>query len=413
MGFLDKPRSAWWRKLVFQLHLWTGLAIGIVVLLVGLTGSVIVFYHELYQWQEPKVTLEPGAPTLSVEQLLAGAQRRFPKVEFNRVYPPEHPDQAARVRGVMEGSKRWPYVYLHPQTGEMAGETVTNEPFLDWCYRLHMYLLAGDPGYTFNGICALLATGMCISGLILWWPGMKNWARGLKVSLRARWKRVNYDLHSAVGFWTALCLALVFLTGAYFRFPGPFVAAVEAVTGSSAERDPLIVEPRDTQPIPASEAVAIAEREIPNAQTTYVMVPAGPESPYYIGRKRDEDGLAYAANYVYIDPYTGEVLKKSVYGEGEPVARTVLRWFGFIHFGTFGGVTTQVLWIFLGLAPGVLFTTGALMYWNRALSKKWRRLSGEAGGEPVRGLAPAGGQGAAAQERYAPAGRAAGAARRG
>jgi uncharacterized iron-regulated membrane protein len=44
-----------------------------------------------------------------------------------------------------------------------------------------------------------------------------------------------------------------------------------------------------------------------------------------------------------------------------------------IHYGTFGGYTTRVLWIFAGLMPGTLFVTSLLMWWNRSLSKKWRR----------------------------------------
>lgn len=373
MGFVDKPQQLWWRKLLFQVHLWTGLVIGAILLLVGLSGSIIVFYTELYEWQEPKVEIRDGAPSLSVEQLFDRANERFPDLNFTGAYLPEHPDQAVQLRATGEDVDRWPYVYLHPQTGTIVGETVTREPFLDWAYRLHMYLLAGDTGYTINAVCALLATGLCLSGVVLWWPGVKSWVRALKVKTTAGWKRVNYDLHSVVGFWSAVCLALVFLTGAYFRFPEPFVAAVETVTGSSAEREPLVIEPRDAPYISSARAMAIAERAIPNARTTRIGFPSTPEGPIYVSRKREADGLDYAGNYVYLDPYTGEVLRKVLY-EDRSIAQIVLRWFGYIHFGTFGGVATQILWVFLGLTPGALFVTGFLMYWNRVLSKRWAKL---------------------------------------
>lgn len=374
MSFVDKPQQLWWRKLLFQVHLWTGLSIGLVVLLVGLSGSVIVFYHELYEWQEPKVELRPGAPALSVERLLREARLRYPDLEITNVYLPVHEGQAVRLMTSAPDSVRWPYLYLHPQTGELVGETVTREPFLDWAYRLHIYLLAGETGYTVNGVCAFLAAGMCLSGLVLWWPGVKIWARALKVKLGASWKRVNYDLHSVVGFWSAACLALVFLTGAYFRFPEPFIVVVEAVTQSSAQRGSPTVEGRDVPRISAAEAMAIAEREIPDAMTTMLGVPTQPADAYYVRRKRETDRLHLGSNFLYLDPYNGKVLSKEVDGENQPLARTVLRWFGYIHFGTFGGVATQVLWVFLGLTPGALFCTGFLMYWNRVLSRRWRRL---------------------------------------
>ncbi len=50
-------------------------------------------------------------------------------------------------------------------------------------------------------------------------------------------------------------------------------------------------------------------------------------------------------------------------------------WITRLHFGRFNG-GTEVLWTILGLAPAVLAATGALMWWNRVLSKKvqqWRR----------------------------------------
>ena len=49
-------------------------------------------------------------------------------------------------------------------------------------------------------------------------------------------------------------------------------------------------------------------------------------------------------------------------------------WITRLHFGRFNG-GTEALWTVLGLAPAVLAGSGALMWWNRVLSKKvdhWR-----------------------------------------
>jgi uncharacterized iron-regulated membrane protein len=43
-----------------------------------------------------------------------------------------------------------------------------------------------------------------------------------------------------------------------------------------------------------------------------------------------------------------------------------------LHFGRVGGLTTQFLWVLLGLSPTVLAITGYLMWWNRVVSKKMR-----------------------------------------
>jgi uncharacterized iron-regulated membrane protein len=47
MGFLDKPRRLWWRKAIFQIHLWVGLVLCLYVLIIGVTGSILVFESEI------------------------------------------------------------------------------------------------------------------------------------------------------------------------------------------------------------------------------------------------------------------------------------------------------------------------------------------------------------------------------
>jgi uncharacterized iron-regulated membrane protein len=42
------------------------------------------------------------------------------------------------------------------------------------------------------------------------------------VQIGANWKRVNWSLHSALGFWTALILLLWGVSGVYLVFPDPF-----------------------------------------------------------------------------------------------------------------------------------------------------------------------------------------------
>jgi uncharacterized iron-regulated membrane protein len=55
----------------------------------------------------------------------------------------------------------------------------------------------------------------------------------------------------------------------------------------------------------------------------------------------------------------------------------VIRAFFGLHFGNFAGLKTRIVWAALGLAPPILFLTGALMWWNRVLSKEGRRLRRE------------------------------------
>jgi uncharacterized iron-regulated membrane protein len=46
--WLRRPQSLWLRKAIFQIHLWTGIALGLYVFVISVSGSAIVFRNELY-----------------------------------------------------------------------------------------------------------------------------------------------------------------------------------------------------------------------------------------------------------------------------------------------------------------------------------------------------------------------------
>jgi uncharacterized iron-regulated membrane protein len=51
-------------------------------------------------------------------------------------------------------------------------------------------------------------------------------------------------------------------------------------------------------------------------------------------------------------------------------------WMARVHFGRTFGLPVKVLWVVLGVAPAVLFVTGAIMWCNRVLARRIGR-SGE------------------------------------
>ena len=75
-----------------------------------------------------------------------------------------------------------------------------------------------------NGVGAMCLTLLCLTGAIIWWPGIKNWRRSLAVNWRSHFARVSWDLHSALGFWCFVIILLWGISGIYFSFPQPFNA---------------------------------------------------------------------------------------------------------------------------------------------------------------------------------------------
>ena len=55
--------------------------------------------------------------------------------------------------------------------------------------------------------------------MVIWWPGIRNWKRALKVDFARSWRRINFDLHVSVGFWTILIASFWAVSGIYFGWP--------------------------------------------------------------------------------------------------------------------------------------------------------------------------------------------------
>lgn len=98
---------------------------------------------------------------------------------------------------------------------------------------LHSNLLAGAAGRSVNGIGAACLVTLCITGAVIWWPGIGHWRRSLTVAWRASFPRMNWDLHSAVGFWTLPWVFLWGVSGLYLVFPDQFAAALRVDPGGS------------------------------------------------------------------------------------------------------------------------------------------------------------------------------------
>jgi len=91
-----------------------------------------------------------------------------------------------------------------------------------WLVNLHANLFAGSAGRFVNGIGGISLTWLCLTGAVIWWPGVKYWRRSIEVNWRANFPRLNWDVHSALGFWLFPILLLWGLSGTYLALPQLF-----------------------------------------------------------------------------------------------------------------------------------------------------------------------------------------------
>ena len=67
--WVNRPRTIWVRRLLFQVHLWSGIGLGIYILIVCLSGSAAVFNNEPYVAFLPSPKTEASHPRLQKRRI--------------------------------------------------------------------------------------------------------------------------------------------------------------------------------------------------------------------------------------------------------------------------------------------------------------------------------------------------------
>ena len=256
-----------------------------------------------------------------------------------------------------------------------------------WMHDLHGQLFVFGVGRQVVGWFGWLMLVSCISGIWLWWPKAGALINGL------RWRRgpeVLINLHYTVGFWVAIPLAVLSLSGALISFP-PFtraiVGAFAPLAPQQAGRGPGGPgggggAPLRRTDLTADQVAANATGAYPDAKLVSLTLPTrGGGKPAWRAQLRGKDGLPI--NLQIDDEMTGVVRAQpqAVRPAGEDVIRLNRR----IHDGD----DTPLLWKWIitivGLAPALLGVTGVIV-WARSQLRKAsmrRRIADTPAAEPA------------------------------
>ena len=203
-----------WRRAWVQVHLWLGLTLGVIGTLIGLSGSVLVYDHEIDEALNPqRYSITAIHYALPFDEYA----RRAAKALGEGVRPagirlPDFDDGPIIVfaRAVNGPFQR---AYLDPGTGRVL-DTATGQDWLGFLHAFHESLTLRDyNGREMVGVVGVAMLISSLSGLYLWWP-----ARGARASFAFRRGRtLSRNLHYTFGFWSMVVLAVLSFTGAMYR----------------------------------------------------------------------------------------------------------------------------------------------------------------------------------------------------
>jgi uncharacterized iron-regulated membrane protein len=364
------------RRVLFQVHLWVGVCTGLYIFVVCVTGAALVFRIDMQRALHPHLfTARTAGPVAHPADVMESVARAFPAATVSGVDAPTtlRPTYLAYALA----GERFLTILLDPVTAELLGE-LPEDSAVRTLQDLHFDLLAGRAGRVINGLGALFLLTMCLTGLVIWWPGRSNWARGLIVDFSRSWRRITWELHSAVGIWTITFIAMWSVTGVYFVFPTQFRSALNRLSPLTVAQTPRSDPSRSTgsAPLRWRALVDAARVHAPGQHVARVVAPSSPTAAFLVMFSPEEPTPTGDAELtsIYLDQYSGALLTTPP-ATDPSLGDIIMAWTAALHVGNFGGNAVRMAWLVLGLAPPVLFVTGFLMWWTRIVRPRWLRVS--------------------------------------
>jgi uncharacterized iron-regulated membrane protein len=220
LRWVRQPQMLAWRRFVVQLHLWTGLLVGIYIVVLSVSGSLSVIRPDVHRWFVPRTVAVEGTK-LTGDALREAVRRTYPEYEVANVFERRRPEAPVMVTLQRGGStvERLFDPYAARDLG-LTYPPITEA--IEWVVDLHDNLLTGTTGRAVNGIGALLFLSLVITGAIVWWPGVGRLAHSMLPGAPAKSARFARRLHNSLGFWVFALLFVWAVTAVYLCFPDPF-----------------------------------------------------------------------------------------------------------------------------------------------------------------------------------------------
>ena len=358
-GILLAPMSFTVRKILLPVHLWSGLILGLVLIVMAVTGSLLVWRKSIEpRFDQHMFVVAPGGARLAPEDLVARARVAHPGAELESIR--YYTDPTAPFLAYYTDKE---FVHLNPYTGEVLGIRKRYGEGLGWIEGMHKFLQL-DPsiGENITGYTALVFGFIILSGIVLWWPATR---KALKAGLTLNWKLKgrpwDLSLHKALGAYAALVLLVSVSTGVPISLDWA-KNSLYLLTGSKKTPPPEMTV-RKEGPFAGFNAVARSMAEVmPGAKEAYIPQPKnGVVVAYAI--EGDAPHLN-ARSYVWLEPATSKVLKTSPYREAGAGFR-LYYWGMSLHTGVMGGPVVQVILLLGALSVPVLAYTGTASYLRR------------------------------------------------
>ncbi|WP_027376403.1 PepSY-associated TM helix domain-containing protein [Kaistella palustris] len=393
------------KKWVAKLHLWFGLAIGLIIFVVSITGALYVFKDEVQNalrkdfihHSEKNIVNKKTLPLKVLEKKVDEQMReKFPlhwvdiPLDKSRSYKFNYYESDPRAWNYFDELVIYKTAYVNPFTGKVLSVQDEKYGFFNIVKFIHWsFLLKAAWGKYVVGIPVIIFLFMLISGIILWWPKNKKarkqrfWFQWKNIKT---WRRRNYDLHSIVGFYSSFLVLVFVISGLFYSFF--FVQAIMYVLFSGGKTTyPDYSHIKTTAPVEARNAATL-DKIAAKVEALYPTASAysldfghehidDHEHPNYEVFVKQLDYSYHINHQLVFDENSGVLLQNRPHSSKNFGEKYVAANYD-IHVGAILGIWGKILAFIVSLLAASLPVTGFLVWWgrkNKAKGRNVRRLN--------------------------------------
>jgi uncharacterized iron-regulated membrane protein len=349
------------RTIIRRLHLYLGLSLGGLFVLLGLTGSVLVFYTEIDQWLHPEIQVAQR-DSIDWDRAVQTVRNAFPEKDGpwrfevtgdGGAIPARYnnpPETAGRDFAPM-------LVWLSPDGRRVLRTDYWGDTAMTFIYDLHYRLLIEKTGGVIVGYAGLGLFALLLSGLWAWWP-KAGWRKALRYKFGAAPIRSLRDQHKLAGLLALPMLLLLTVTGAMLALPDESDSVLAAtIAPIDALPKPVSTQSSGSQ-IALSVAMQRAAAALPQGRIAWVEIPGPGNGAFRVRFQVPGDpSVRFPRSFVWIDQYTGDALAVADMRQTD-ASTWVNNWLHPLHEGSAGGLPLRVVTAIVGPIPLILFVTG-------------------------------------------------------
>ncbi|MCU0416005.1 MAG: PepSY domain-containing protein [Cytophagaceae bacterium] len=367
-----------WKKGWNYIHLYLGLASGIVILVVALTGALWAFETEISDWiySYRKVEVQ-NKTTVSMTELKRAA---IPYLKGNEIsyiqLPAKNRSAELGYYKKVNDKEEHVRVYLNPYTAEVLHVSNNEHTIFDYIIELHVNLMLGEVGKYIVDVATLILLVLVFTGIILWWPKNKAAAKQrfwFKWKQGVLWKRKNYDLHNILGFYSSFIAIFIILTGLAWGFTWVNKSIYFLASGGQPYKEwPIYYAISDST---QKQIAGVEDKMLADAKKRYIK-PFEAISIWYPEPKKEavavylnpDENVFYNGDAFYYDPRTGDAIAQDLYKNFNAAEKLRSMYYD-IHVGKILGLPGQFLVFFASLIVASLPVTGFYIWYGRNKKK--------------------------------------------